>query len=376
MSDNGKTRFNELFSDDIQGPFVTFVLNTHVAHQDISKDILAFKNLGKSAKSRFEKRFAEHDWAPIQEKIDALEADAAFWRNTTKSITIIFTKDETYIYKLNVPVDNQYYVGKKPYLLGIIKDNQFTYNYYLLALNRDSMSLYLVNNQIVTPVELPEDAPTDLVGTLGDELTGGNLNYSTKAGTGYNGSGKEGVAYHGINPKDEEVEIDWINYYQAIDNYLKDSFDNPENLPIFLYALPENQATFKKIAKNPYLDTSASVPSSPAQVTIKEISAGAEKINQHLEELETENYNELMDKKFVDQLVDIVPAAKEGRLSHFFIATANFINETNEMSSEEFDRRKLLNNTAYAVIKTGGNVFVLEQHAAPDEKSLLGILRY
>ncbi|MBL1226169.1 baeRF6 domain-containing protein [Enterococcus sp. BWR-S5] len=376
MSDNGKTRFNELFSDEIQGPFVTFVLNTHVAHQDISKDILAFKNLAKAAKIRFEKRFADFDWAPFQKKINDLEADAAFWRNTTKSITIIFTKDETFLYKLNVPVDDQYYVGKKPYLLGIIKDQQFTYDYYLLALNRDSMSLYLVNGQQVSAVELPEDAPTDLVGTLGDELTGGNLNYSTKAGSGYNGSGKEGVAYHGINPKDEEVEIDWVNYYQAIDTYFKDTFENPDKLPIFLYALPENQAMFKKLAKNPYLNTTAAVSASPAQVSLKEIKVGAQKITQELEQLETASYNELLDKKFVDQLVDIVPAASEGRLSHFFIATSNFINETTEMSSIEFDRRKLLNNTAYAVIKTGGKVFVLDQQAAPDEKSLAAILRY
>ncbi|MBP1044891.1 hypothetical protein I6N96_01265 [Enterococcus sp. BWM-S5] len=376
MSDNGKTRFNELLSDEIQGPFVTFVLNTHVAHQDISKDVLAFKNLAKAAKIRFEKRFADFDWAPFQKKINELEADASFWRSTTKSITIIFTKEETFLYRLNVPVDDQYYVGKKPYLLGIIKDQQFTYDYYLLALNRDSMALYLVKGSDVTAVDLPEDAPTDLVGTLGDELTGGNLNYSTGSGSGYNGSGKEGVTYHGVSTKDEEVEIDWVNYYQAIDAYFKDTFENPEKLPIFLYALPENQTVFKKIAKNPYLDTRAAVSASPAQASIKEIKAGAEKISQELETLETGSYNELLDKKFVDQLVDIVPAAKEGRLSHFFIATENFVNETTEMSSEEFDRRKLLNNTAYAVIQTGGKVFVLNQQAAPDEKSLTGILRY
>ncbi|WP_086348164.1 hypothetical protein [Candidatus Enterococcus clewellii] len=376
MPDNGKTRFNELFSDEIQGPFVTFVLNTHVAHQDISKDILAFKNLAKAAKIRFEKRFADFDWAPFQKKINDLEADAAFWRNTTKSITIIFTQDETFLYRLNVPVDNQYYVGKKPYLLGIIKDQQFTYDYYLLALNRDSMSLYLVEGPNVTAVTLPEDAPTDLVSALGDELTGGNLNYTTGSGSGYNGSGKEGVTYHGVSTKDEEVEIDWVNYYQAIDAYFKDTFENPKKLPIFLYALPENQTMFKKIAKNPYLNTNVAVSASPAQVSIKEIKLGAEKISQELEKLETDSYNELLDKKFVDQLVDIVPAASEGRLSHFFIATSNFVNETTEMSSLEFDRRKLLNNTAYAVIQTGGKVFVLDQQAAPDEKSLAGILRY
>ena len=40
-----------------------------------------------------------------------------------------------------------------------------------------------------------------------------------------------------------------MNYYQAVDTFLKDQLDNPEKLPLYLYALPENQTLFKKIAK-------------------------------------------------------------------------------------------------------------------------------
>ncbi|MEI5992892.1 hypothetical protein A5880_000431 [Enterococcus sp. 4G2_DIV0659] len=242
-----------------------------------------------------------------------------------------------------------------------------------MALNRDSIQLYLVDGNKVTPVSLPEDAPIDLVTALGDELTGGSINYSTQ---GSAGSSKEGVAYHGVNTKDEEVKIDWTNYYQAVDNYLKEEFVNDDKLPIRLYALPENQTLFKKIAKNPYLDTTASVSLSPAQASIKEIEKGVQKINKELEAIETNAYNQLLDKKFVDQLVDIVPASDEGRISHLFISTANFVNEATEMSNEEFDRRKVLNKVTNSVLRTGGKVFVLDHSASPDEKTLLAVLRY
>ena len=376
MVDQEKDTFSVLFSDDVHGPFVTFILNTHVAHQDVEKDSLAFKNFGKAAKVRFEKKYTTLSWAPFQDKIDALLADASFWRNATKSVSIIFTENDVFIHRLDVPVNDQYYVDDRPYLLGIIKNNQFNYRYYLMALNRDSMQLYLVENSRVTKVDLPDDAPTDLIGTLGDELTGGNLNYSTKAGSGYNGSSKEGVAYHGVNTKDQEVQIDWTNYYQAIDNYLKDTFVNPDQLPIRLYALPENQTLFKKIAKNTYLKTDTAVSSSPAQVSINDIEKAAEKINQELEKNETATYNLLLDKKYVDQLADIAPAAEEGKISHFFISTANLVDETTEMSNEEFDRRKVLNQVTNKILKTGGKVFILDQQASPDEKSLVAILRY
>ncbi|MGM0217848.1 baeRF6 domain-containing protein [Enterococcus sp. AZ126] len=376
MLDQEKDNLSVLFSDEVQGPFVTFILNTHVAHQDVEKDSLALKNFAKAAKVRFEKKYVEHSFAPFQEKIDALLADSSFWRNATKSVSIIISENDIFIHRLHVPVDNQYYVDDRPYLLGIIKNNQFNYRYYLMALNRDSMALYLVENNQVKSVDLPADAPTDLVGTLGDELTGGSMNYSIQGGAGYNGSSKEGVAYHGVNTKDEEVKIDWTNYYQAIDNYLKDTFVNSDNLPIRLYALPENQTLFKKIAKNPYLVSDACVSSSPAQVSFKDIEKGAQKINQELETIETKAYNQLLDKKFVDQLDDIVPASDEGKISHFFISTANFVNETTEMSTEEFDRRKVLNKVTDTVLRTGGKVFVLDQTASPDEKTLLAVLRY
>lgn len=376
MTKQNKDTLSILFSENIHGPFVTFLLTTHIAHQDVSQDVLALKNMAKSAKSRFEKKYSELSWAPFQEKIDKLLNSAIFWRKATKSVTIILTETDTFIRRLHVPIEDQYYVGDRPYLLGIIKNNQFNYHYYLLALNRDSMQLYEVDgiNTVVKP--FPEDAPTTLVKALGSELTTSNLNYTTQGGNGSNNGSKEGIAYHGVNTKDEEVEIDWANYYQAIDTYLKDQFDNPEKLPIRLYALSENQTLFKKIAKNPYYDSSASFTASPAQATLIEIENGAKKISEQLEQLEIKSYNKLLDKKFADQLSDIISAANDGRLSHFFIPTSNLVKETEQMTSEEFERRKLLNDIAYTVIEKGGKVFVLDQKIAPDEKSLVAILRY
>ncbi len=42
----------------------------------------------------------------------------------------------------------------------------------------------------------------------------------------------------------------------------------------------------------------------------------------------------------------------------------------------EYDRRQVLNELADNVIMNGGQVVILEQKEAPDEKSLVAILRY
>ncbi len=36
-----------LFSEEVHGPFVTFLFNTHVAHQNVEKDSLVLKILQK-----------------------------------------------------------------------------------------------------------------------------------------------------------------------------------------------------------------------------------------------------------------------------------------------------------------------------------------
>ncbi|EOH86191.1 baeRF6 domain-containing protein [Enterococcus villorum] len=368
MAKMAKELLSQLTSEDVKGPFVTIMLNTHVAHQDVEKDQIKLKNFAKEAKKRFEKKYAEHDWSLFQEKITSLLEDASFWRSATASVALILSPKQTYIHRLSIPVDDQYYVSDLPYLLAVIKNSHFNYSYYLLGLNRDSMKLYEVNNKQVKEVKLPDDAPKDVVTALGSELTGGGLNYTSNGG--------EGATFHGVNPKDEEVEIDWVNYYQAVDEYFKNTFENPEKWPIYLFALPENQTMFKKVAKNPYYRSEVAISASPAQLTLKEIEEGAKKLSDELAANEAKGYNRLLDKKFIDQLVDIVPAAKEGKISHLFVATSNLVDGFGEDPETEYDRRQVLNELADNVLTNGGQVFILEQKDAPDEKSLVAILRY
>ena len=91
---------------------------------------------------------------------------------------------------------------------------------------------------------------------------------------------------------------------------------------------------------------------------------------------EVGEYGKLLDRKFIDQLVDIVPAAKEGRIANLFVATSNLADGFGEDPDTEYDRRQVLNTLASDVLENGGEVSILEQKDAPGEKSLTAILRY
>ncbi len=45
MANQKKDSLSTLFSEEVHGPFVTFLFNTHVAHQNVEKDSLVFEKL-------------------------------------------------------------------------------------------------------------------------------------------------------------------------------------------------------------------------------------------------------------------------------------------------------------------------------------------
>ena len=49
MANQKKDSLSTLFSEEVHGPFVTFLFNTHVAHQNVEKDSLVLKNFAKAA---------------------------------------------------------------------------------------------------------------------------------------------------------------------------------------------------------------------------------------------------------------------------------------------------------------------------------------
>ncbi|WP_368252093.1 hypothetical protein [Enterococcus sp. 2201sp1_2201st1_B8_2201SCRN_220225] len=372
MTKVGKELLAELTGADTLGPFVSIMLNTHVAHQDVEKDQIKFKNFAKEAKKRFEKKYPAEDWNNYQTKIETLLADQSFWRSGSTSVAVFLTAQNTWIHRLQIPIDDQYYVGDTPYVLGAIRNAQFNYTYYLLALNRDSMELYFVDNGQINKVDLPKGAPVDVPTALGEEITGGNLNFRSQGGQ----NGGQEAAYHGVNAKDEEVEIDWKNYYQAVDTFLREELENEAGYPLYLFALPENQTMFKKYAKAPFFSTDANIPSSPATLSNGELNKIIPEIAQQLADKEIAAYQNLLDKKFMDQLVDILPASKEGRVANLFIATSNLIDGYGEDPDAEYDRRQVLNTLVINTLKNGGEAHILDQKDAPDEKSLTAILRY
>lgn len=367
MTQIGRELLVQLTSETESGPFVTVMLNTHVSHQEVEKDQIKLKNFAKEARKRFEKKYPEASWEPYQYQMEQLLASQPFWRTATTSVALIFTQEKTFIHRLSIRVDDQYYVGDEPYLLAIIKNSQFNYDYFLLALNRDSFSLYESKNHTLAPIALPATAPITLKQALGDEI-------DKKASLSHSSS--EGNTFHSTVDKNEEEEIDHKNYYQAVDAFFREEWQNERRLPLFAMGLAENLTLFEKLAKNAYLRRDIQIKRSPNQLTREELQSVSQSMDAQLSEQEKKSYQKLANRKWMEQLADIKQSAPLGRISDLFISTENLIDGFGENPEAEYDWRQVLNHLANEVIRMNGNVYLLETTDIPMNKKILAILRY
>lgn len=60
MANQKKDSLSTLFSEEVHGPFVTFLFNTHVAHQNVEKDSLVLKKNFLRKNGLFSKKKLTH----------------------------------------------------------------------------------------------------------------------------------------------------------------------------------------------------------------------------------------------------------------------------------------------------------------------------
>lgn len=365
------------------GPFVSIYLETNPVINDLNQQKLAYRQAVSTAKIQFNEHFPHKLWQPIDQQLIPLITDNDFWLNTQSAwIGLIANADQLFIFKLNTPVKHQVTVATMPTVLPIIKDQQQTFDFDLLCLNEDSFTLYQKDGQTLTQVNLPDDAPVTLQRALGTEVRGGDLNFHS----GPTGGGNHNVSYHGHNTKDEEREIDQRNYYQTVDQYLLTNYSRPTNRRLILCALPQNQAVFRQLTKNPYLLNHLRVEKSAVGLSKSEIGSLLAPIQSNwqeiLNQINLERFDSAQSQKLTlaDPFMMITPAIS-GRIQTLLVAedsrvngtiTANGATLTDSASTPD----NLIDDLADIVLAFGGNVQLLPANQFPTQTKVAAILRY
>ncbi|MDV3518779.1 baeRF6 domain-containing protein [Lentilactobacillus otakiensis] len=221
-------------------------------------------------------------------------------------------------------------------------------DYTLIELNRDNSKLYKLANKRVTALEV-KDYPTTVKEALGDELRGGELNFSARGGN---------AQYHGHNETTQEKKIDQERYYRVLMDFLKNNQELSEH-QFVLMGLSQNINLFKKINNGLHL-ANFEVDQSVQNDTPTEI---ATLVNTAIETSNRQNTAEAITKTFKDQLFtdfkNIENLLNSKDIRHLFVASRNEIKAADPKIYTEINqmiKQALAQDTSVTVVNDDPSV--------------------
>lgn len=364
----------ELFQEEES--ILSISMNAESNSFEVEAMQIQFQNLLKDAHEKICDAYDEKTCNQYLDQIRGFRDNAPFWRSVPQSVVFYVTPNEVYYYRLSVPIDDGVVLSKQPYVLPLIPNFQYVSYYHLLCLSHDHFKLFNGRGSQLQEVELPEDAPDNNDKALGEDLTGGELNVAD-----YNGGG-QGM-FHGHNEKSQEVQIDQVNYFRIVDKYVHEHYTRQTDLPLVVFALPENIADFEKLTKNPNFDETR-VEASPAQLTNAEIQ---EKAGSVVDEIIERRYKELVDRfnettpeyRLEAQYEDLAMASVQGQIDTLLLEDHYQVNGTIDENGQHQHGPEVnayINQLVINVLNTNGKVYVLDKASMPSNTGVAAILRF
>ena len=362
--------------------YVTLAMELFATTLTNDKDRIQFENLVSDAK----KELADSDLDEKDELIKQLDTVSRHQDELIQFIgglTIYITPDDIYYYHLTIPVINRVRIGEKPYILPLISNYQYTRDYNLLILNRESIQLYEGHGARIEEISISaiEDAPVDLETALGSEKDGGSLNFGSYGGTPAARGGSH--AFHGHSETSNEKDIDRERYFNVVDKFVFDNFSNVTHLPLIVYSVEENQAVFRDVSNNQYLSKTG-INGSAANLNNNEIE---ERVAQTIDEIIAFERDNLLDRlketppenRIENIPDDLASASLQGRIESLYVEKGSEISGT--LTAEgRYDANDESNNFIEQivdnVIRSRGEVYILDPSEMPSDTPIAARLRY
>ncbi len=376
MTTTYDTTLQQFLTESGDGPFVTLYMPLE-KNQNAEKSKLMVRHLTNHAKDVMADAWPETAWAPYGSKLQPLMDEPDLIAGMSgQGLGVITDGTRLYLHDLEYPVAETAMVTAMPQVLPILLDMQRHFEFDLLALQGDSIALYHNAGDLLTKVDLPEDAPLTLKGTLGTEIRGGSLNSV--------GQGRGRVSYHGHNDKSYEEDIDSHRYYQAVDTYIADNFSKPNKQRLVLIGLPQNIALFRDVSRNQYLSKDAHVEVNPGGMTTEQISQSLDLMRRDATIRQSQSLLELVNEargreRYAADLGLVIDALSHQAVDTLVIRQGARINgrlldDELDTSSEIAKHNNLLNDLADLTIAQGGTVQVMPENMI--DEPVVALTRY
>ncbi|NTU69182.1 MAG: hypothetical protein HGB02_09995 [Chlorobiaceae bacterium] len=368
-----------------ESPCISIYMPTGRRHPENLQDALHFKNLVNEARQNGVALVGKRGIQPLLDRLIPMIDDHDFWMHTLEGLAVFVSPDYYQVLPLQEPVAEQVSVtgtGKfhvKP-LLRLFQGGD---RFQVLAVTRTDLRLYEGNRFRLDEIRPAAAVPKNLVDALGFETT---PPHQTIASFGVPGSG--GTMRHGYSARRDEEELDSERFYRIVDREIEEWHSKPTGLPLILAALPEHQAEFRSVSRNPHLlDEGLAID--PRLVGSDELRQLAWELleprwEMRLDELRAK-YEEYYSKRLGDDDPYVIAkAARAGRVSTLLLDSDRRYPGSLDPATGRIVPGKdgdkcvgdVLEDLAMLVLDNGGEVLVLPSGKMPSQTGVAALYRY
>lgn len=366
---------------------LSLYMPTHRAFPQRNENPILFKNLLRQLKEQLELKRPDADHDSLMQPFKLLQDDEQFWQHQQSSLAIFAGAGFFKVYTLAQPVAAGTAVCNHPHLTPLIRITQAAGNYQVLCLTRDNIRLFEGNRDTLNEITLHAAVPATKEQALGDQLTPADQTGFTQ---GFSSAGERGHASAHESAgagKQEEIDIDRQRYFRAVDKAITEHYSRPSALPLILVALPENQAFFRAVSHNPYLQDKG--------VTVDLSNLDTEHLRQQCWQLMSALYSEKMDSILQhyqqshsqglasNEFTEIEQAAETGRIATLLVEDDRLnitqINQQPPADKASFataGHAEALEELALTVMQNGGDVFIVPPQRIPGQTRAAAVYRF
>ena len=378
----------ELITGD-EPPCISLYQPTHRANPDALQDPIRYRNLVRDAERSLREKYSRRELGPLLAPFRALGDDDRFWRRQRDGLAVLASATRFDIFQLHRPVKEFVEVADTFYIKPLLRILQSADQYQVLCLDRQGAKLYEGNRDALDEVDMG-DMPTTITSALGGERTEPHLTigvYGKRAGPGHLARGGTG-SFPGVGGRKDEIAKDTERFFQIIDREVLDRFSRPSDLPLILVALPENQAEFRRISRNPFLQPTG-VEKDPSPLTPDQLRTEVWRVVEptylaRLARLTDDHRAATARGLGATKLDDVARAAAAARIGSLLVEANRVIPGRFEPTTGEVHPGRLadpeigdvIDDLAETVLRTGGEVVIAPADRMPTDTGMAATFRH
>ncbi|MBX3051937.1 MAG: hypothetical protein KF753_10710 [Caldilineaceae bacterium] len=368
--------------DAAEPPCLSLYQPTHRAFPDRQQDPIRFRNLVRELEESLRRAYATRDVRPLIEPFERLAEDADFWRmRTLDGLAVLAAPGFFRVYRFQRPVPELAVVADTFHTKPLVRLLQSADGYYVLGLDRQQIRLFEGNRDQLDEVELVPSVPRTSAEAPGEEDRERHFSSWTPGGA-------PGNVLYGKGSQSEVVGADAERFFRALDREILEQYSRPSGRPLLLAALPENQSTFRRLSRNPFL-LDEEIDINPNALSLEDLRKRAwravephylTRLSGLIESFETMSAHELGDA----DLARIARSALAGRVRTLLVDADRRIPgrldaNTGGIAYDDLSDPAvgdLLDDVGELVLKQGGEVVVVPAERMPTDTGVAAIYRF